>query len=397
MTIKVLTLTSLFPNSIQGRHGIFVENRLRHLVREYSDIELRVVAPIPWFPLKGKRFGEYGKYASVPKEENRYDVAVYHPRYPVIPKFGMNVAPYLMALSLYPFIKKLIREGFDFDLIDAHYFYPDGVAASIVAKWLGKPFICTARGSDISLLSHYPIPKKLIARAVEDAEHVITVCQALKDEMLNLEYKPKKISVLRNGVDLEVFAPPDNRGELRRQLGIKGFTVLSVGHLIERKGHHLVIDALQKLPNIKLLIVGDGPLEMQLKNQVKFCGLEKRVMFLGAINHQELKKYYGASDALVLASSREGWANVLLESMACGTPVVATSVWGTPEVVAETEAGVLVDRTVDSICKGIVALEKNYPDRAQTRKYAERFSWFSTIQRLNSIIHDTYDFYSTND
>jgi glycosyltransferase involved in cell wall biosynthesis len=96
------------------------------------------------------------------------------------------------------------------------------------------------------------------------------------------------------------------------------------------------------------------------------------------LSQSELKTLYQSADALVLASSREGWANVLLEAMACGTAVVATNLWGTPEVVAAPEAGVLVDRSVLDIAKGLDELFTQNIKRSDTRLYAEGFDWYST-------------------
>jgi len=107
--------------------------------------------------------------------------------------------------------------------------------------------------------------------------------------------------------------------------------------------------------------------------------VDARVQFLGAVPQAQLRGHYGNADALVLASSREGWANVLLESMACGTPVVASRVYGTPEVVAAPEAGVLMDeRTPQGVADAVNRLRAAYPDRGATRRYAERFSWDDT-------------------
>ena len=90
---------------------------------------------------------------------------------------------------------------------------------------------------------------------------------------------------------------------------------------------------MKSIPDTTLLIAGAGEERGRLEHQIAAAGLSGRVRLLGEVAHEELPSLYSAADALVLASSREGWANVLLESMACGTPVVATDVWGTAEVV----------------------------------------------------------------
>ncbi len=390
--MKILSFTTLYPNVEQPRHGIFVENRLSKLV-ESGYAEIKVLAPVPWFPLKNKIFGEYGKYARVPQKEVRHSMEVFHPRYPVLPKIGMNVAPFLMVSAMIPQIKKIQKSGFDFDLIDAHFFYPDGVAAVYLGRIFNKKVVVTARGTDLALYPTYYIPKKMLQWAIDQADAVITVCQSLADVAARLGQDQSKIEVMRNGVDLEVFSPGP-RDEKRKSLGLKGFTLISVGHHIERKGHYLVINALQYLSDVMLMIAGDGPMEKTLKQQVKNLGLDERVIFLGALPHEELCEYYGAADCLVLASSSEGWANVLLEAMACGTPVAATAVSGTPEVVQTSAAGQLIhERSAQGIAEAVRSLMKDYPDRADTRKYAEKFSWDETTQKqqllFNQLVNES--------
>ena len=378
--IRILVFSTLYPNPQQQRHGIFVEQRLRQLLSS-GRVEARVVAPVPWFPFRGKLFGEYGKYARVPRRETRHGIDIAHPAYPVIPKLGMSLAPFLLAAAMRPVLRRLLASGYDFDIIDAHYYYPDGVAAILLGRWFGKPVVITARGTDINLVPQCRLPRALIRWAAGEAAASITVCQALKDAMCKLGIDGERISVLRNGVNLELFRPVAARTELRQRLGIRGRTLISVGHLIERKGHHLVIAALARLPDIELLIAGDGPEEKALRAQAREIGVAGRVRFLGALKQDELREYYAAADALVLASSREGWANVLLESMACGTPVVATSVWGTPEVVAAPEAGVLAtERSAECLAAAVTKLFDDYPAREATRRYAEKFGWQPTTE-----------------
>lgn len=378
--IKTLLFSTLFPNSIQPQHGVFVRNRLQYVL-ETEKVQTKVIAPVPWFPFKSSIFGQYAKFSQVPFSENRNGIDVLHPRYLLLPKIGMNSAPESIFKAALPHAKRLIESGFDFDLIDAHYFYPDGVAAVMLAQKLEKPVIVTARGTDLNLIPQYEIPRKKILWAANHANAMITVCQALKDVLLDMGVPDKKITVLRNGVDLKKFSPPENRDMLREKLGMTGKMLISVGHLVERKGHHLIVEAMKMLPDYQLVIAGDGEERSNIVSLIKRLGLDDRVRMLGAIPHDDLKEYYGASDALVLASSREGWANVLLESMACGTPVAATKIWGTPEVVTIPASGVLVEeRNPNSIAEAIKYIFSQYPSRAETRSYAENFSWERTTE-----------------
>ncbi len=377
--MKLLTFSTLFPNLERPSHGIFVETRLRHLVAS-GRVESRVVAPVPWFPLRHARFGSYGRFARVPQTEVRSGIEVRHPRYALLPKIGMTPAPLLMAMAVKPVLRRLIDEGFDFDAIDAHYFYPDGVAAAMLGKEFGKPVVITARGSDITLLPQYRWPGKMIRWAADQAAGIITVCNALREELIVLGADPAKVVSLRNGVDLELFRPVD-RAAVRKELGVDGFTLLSVGNLVPVKGHELTIGALKELPEARLMIAGSGPERERLEALAVQLQVADRVRFLGPQPQAKLRDYYNAADAMVLSSSREGWANVLLESMACGTPVVASKVWGTPEVVAHADAGVLMqERSERGVAAAVRALQAAYPAREATRRYAEGFSWDATTQ-----------------
>lgn len=378
--MKVLTFTTLFPNAIRPHHGIFTETALSHILKT-GKIDARVIAPVPWFPFKNQRFGEYAKFAQIPQKETRIGIHVLHPRYPLPPRMGMTIAPFLLATSAKRSLEKLINDGFDFDVIDAHYFYPDGIAAIMLGQHFKKPTIISALGTDINLIPKFLLPRKMIKWAAERASSIVTVCEALRTELIHIGATREKIFALRNGVDLSLFRPVDRQLK-RAQLEIKEFTLISVGHLVPRKGHDLVISALTQLPNVHLIIVGEGPEEQRLKELAARENLANRVRFTGVLSQQELRVFYGACDALVLASSREGWANVLLESMACGTPVIASNIWGTPEVVRSSAAGLLMhENTSAGIAKTVLRLRENYPNRASTRAYAEQFSWKETTSK----------------
>jgi glycosyltransferase involved in cell wall biosynthesis len=374
--MKILTFSTLYPNAARPRHGVFVETRLRQLLAS-GRVESRVLAPVPWFPFRHSWFGQYALHARAPREEQRHGIRILHPRYAVVPKVGMTLAPFLLAQSVRPVLARVLAE-YPFDLIDAHYFYPDGVAAVLLGRYFDKPVVVTARGTDVNLIPRYRLPRAMIRWAALNAAGLITVAQSLKDDLVALGVPAGRIEVLRNGVDLQLFRPVE-REAARQRLGFRRKTLLSVGYLIPRKGHDIAIRALRLLPDVDLVIVGDGPEGPALQSLARSLAVGDRVTLVPAVPHEDLRYYYSAADALVLASSREGWANVLLESMACGTPVVATKAGGTPEVVSAAEAGVLMDeRTPEALADAARRLFTSYPDRAATRRFAEDYSWDTT-------------------
>jgi len=382
--MRLLTFSTLYPSLVRPTHGIFVETRLRHLLASGS-VQSVVMAPIPWVPLSLQGFGHYRAFARTPRQERLHDIEVLHPRYPLLPKVGMSTAPFLLAAACARSLHKVLERGYEFDVIDAHYFYPAGVAAMLLGRHFGKPVVITARGSDINLIAQYTIPRKFIIWAARRAAAVAAVSQALKYSLEQLGVDAAKVCVLRNGVDADAFRPLDRDVE-RARLGIDGRLLISVGNLVELKGNELAIRSLKSLPDASLFLIGDGPDRRRLESIARETGVGERVRFIGTVAQPDLPRYYSAADALVLASSREGWPNVLLEAMACGTPVVAARVGGTPEVVTSPVAGVLFEpRTVSALTSALQELFGSPPRREDTRHYAEGFGWNETTLGLRTL------------
>ncbi|MBL4790579.1 MAG: glycosyltransferase, partial [Kordiimonadaceae bacterium] len=266
-----------------------MENRLRHLIAG-SSITATVVAPVPWFPFKGRWFGAYGRAAEAPRQEERHGITIYHPRYLVIPKIGMLLTPYFLFRSALKSVQRLITKGQDFDLIDAHYLYPDGVAASKLARALGKPFVMTARGSDVTEIALLERPRMEILAAISGASHTICVSENLRRDLIGLGAEPKQITTLRNGVDLVRFhiqqldtlkyagTPKKNRQ----------WTLVFAGWLIPRKRLDLVLEVTRQIPELKTIIVGDGPLRNALEARAQKIGIADRVEFLGQKKPEEM-------------------------------------------------------------------------------------------------------------
>ena len=395
--LRILVFTTLFPNAVRPSHGVFVERRLRHLLRS-ERVEARVVAPVPWFPQLPRNvqpwFGRYSEYSRVPPEETRSGVEVLHPRYPTIPKIGTTPAPFLLAGRALPTLYAVRRDGYDFDLIDAHYFYPDGVAAWLMGRALGKPFVITARGSDVYQFPKHPVARRLIVAAAHAAGANIAVSAGLKAQLCKLGVAGEHIRVLRNGVDPQEFKLHD-RASMRTKHGldVPGIDrwACSVGNLVPLKSHDLVLAALARLPGIGLAIVGEGPERPRLEQLAHRLGIGARVRFLGVLPSASVNEVMAAADVMVLASSQEGWPNVLLESMASGTPVVASDIEGTREVVGAPEAGILVERSAEAIAAGTMQLLRSGLSRESTRAYAERYSWDETSRGQAELFRSVVD------
>ena len=379
--MKILTFTSLYPNAVNPQHGIFVETRLRKLV-ETGEVDARVIAPIQSFPVTVGPFARYAAYAAAPAFETRHGIDVHHPRFLSIPKVGMRLTPSSMAISARKLFRDIVERE-SIDLIDTHYFYPDGVAAARLAAETGVPCVITGRGTDLNLFPEYPAARREILNAVDRAAACITVSDALRTRLIDIGAPAEKVTTLRNGVDINLFAPVSagDRDAIRRRHRLAGPTIIAVGNLAPEKGQMMIVDALRSLPDVTLVLVSDGPDGGRLDTFIEDNNLAGRVRRLGRVPQLDLPGLYSAADASILASMREGWPNVLLESMACGTPVIAADVGAVREMVTVPAAGVIVaDRTPAAFAEAITGLLRSPPDRAATRAHAEKFSWAETTQ-----------------
>ncbi len=379
--LRVLVFSSLFPSEARPRHGIFVETRLAHLVKDCA-IDARVIAPVPWFPSSSPRFGAYAAFAATPRRATRPNgVEVTYPRYAMLPRVGTALQPGSMARAALADAVALQRAGWQPDLIDAHYLYPDSVAAAIVAERLNLPLVITARGTDVNVLAHMRGPGRRILRAAQRAGAVITVSSRLKQALLDLGMAASKVVVLRNGVDPDMFKPTD-RHAARARFGFDSQPIaVCVGNLVEEKGFELAIDALVQMQDWQLLIVGDGPARAQLAGHAARAGVASRVRFHPNMAQAELADAYSAADVLLLTSTREGWPNVVLESLACGTPVVAVDVGAVGEMITDPAIGrVVAVRDAVQLAGAVDGLMLSRPERDRTRAHARQFDW-PTISR----------------
>ena len=338
--LRVLTLSTLFPDASRPNFGVFVERQTLGLAA-LPDLALKVVAPIglPVWPLR--RLARYRPLARVPRRETWRGIDVWRPRFATVPGTGgrFHVAALVQALT--PLLDRL-RADFAFDVIDAEFFFPDGPAAAALGRRYGVPVSIKARGADIHHWGHGPTAAQ-IRRAGRHAAGMLAVSEALKRDMAAIGLDPARIRVHRTGVDLDRFHPVD-RAAAKTGLGIDGPLIVSVGALIARKGHDIVIAALADLPGATLLIAGEGPERRRLEAQIAALGLGDRVRLLGSVAHGDLPPLLAAADVMALASSSEGLANAWVEALACGTPIVITDAGGARELVTNAAAGRIIAR-----------------------------------------------------
>lgn len=377
--MRVLTFTSLFPSTARPRHGIFVETRLQQLVCD-AGIDVRVIAPVPWFPFRSPHFGSYAHFAATPRRAVRDNgLQVSYPRYLMLPKLGVALQPDSMARAATVDVEALQTSGWRPDIIDAHYFYPDGVAAALLAQRMGVPLVVTARGTDVNVLGRTPGPARRILWAAQRCAAVIAVSTRLKESLLSLGVEAGKVTVIRNGVDANLFRPVE-RQSARQRLGLPGGRVIAacVGNLVPEKGFALAIEVLRELPDLHLVIVGDGPLRAALAALAHILHVHDRVTFLGTLPQPELATVYSSADVLLLTSTREGWPNVLLEAMACGIPVVAADVGAAAEMVTSHEVGrIVAAREAGAFAEAIRGLLAQGISPDLVRRHAVGFDWAS--------------------
>nr|WP_320114299.1 glycosyltransferase [uncultured Desulfuromonas sp.] len=377
--MKVLSFSYCFPNKDNPTWGIFVYQRLAALAQL---AELKVCSPVPWFPMVTGT-------DSQGNEQCWNDVSVFRPRFFYIPKFLKNYDGRFYALGLRGWFESL-RKSWQPDLLDAHFVWPDGVGVALLAQKFNIPCVITLRGKLYECLKDDNQTQQC-RRALQGAQAVISVSSRMAEEAVRLGADAKRLAVIPNGVDLNHFRIRD-RQECREKLNLPatGRLLVTVAHLGHRKGHHEVIEALAALPDdVRLIIVGgdaQGGSQEQLLEVAGTHGVQGRLILPGRQAYELIPYYYSAADASVLASYREGCPNAVLESLACGTPVVATDVGAVPDILPQPECGRMVPPQQVAPLKQALSdvLEQSWQPQ-QVRSASGVRSWDQVAEEVNKI------------
>ena len=379
--LRILSLSTLYPNHQTPNFGVFVERQMQ-AVAARGDVDLVMVNPIglPPFPLS--LHPRYRSLRALPEVEHRGGVKVLRPRFLLLPGTGGRFNAAAEARAVLPLARRLHAEQ-AFDLIDAQFFYPDGPAAVAMAKALDLPSSIKARGADIHHWGSAPGTAKQVRRAALEASGLLAVSGGLADDIADLGVPRGKITIHRTGLDRSVFYPRD-KAQSRDALGLPhGVPVLAcVGALIPRKGQRYAIETMPLLPEAILVLAGAGPDEAELKQLALSLEVIDQVRFLGAVPHGDLPVVLSAADVFVLPTASEGLANVWVEALACGTPVVTTPIPGAQELLTDPAWGALAARDKLAIAIEVSKILKAPPARAKVQEGAAGFSWEASAAAL---------------
>jgi glycosyltransferase involved in cell wall biosynthesis len=377
--VHVVTFSNLFPSSVMPTHGLFVQERMRRVVAA-GGFRWSVVAPVPdviW-PL---RRGAYKAWASVPLSESRGGVDVHHPRFRHWPGMSQRRQADAVRDGARSLLRQLCADGPV--VVDAHYLWPDGVAAGELAQELSVPFTLTARGTDVNVLAQDPAIAARIAAVAAAAHACMAVSDALGQRFAAAAGLPDgAVRTVRNGVDLDRFAPGD-QAAARTALGLPadGRIALGVGRLVPGKGFDVAARAVRQLDDLTLVLVGAGAERPTIEDAGG-----GRVRFLGAQPPERVALAYRAADLLVLPSEREGWPNVVTEALACGLPVVASRVGGIPQILGDDpppQLGAMVQPgDVDGLVTALTATLAAGRRTDEVRAFAERYGWAEPVAEL---------------
>ena len=377
--LKILMLTRLFPSHAFPAFGTFCIERAKALA-VHADV--RVMVPTPYYPkwLPGKE--DWKKWTRVERQGSvENNIRVTYPRYASVP----GTATWLQGVTMVRSARRDLESNYgDWrpDVIDGHFAFPDGYAATRLGRAIGAPVVVTCHGSDLRQYPDIPVAGAMTRWTLRHADRVISVSSDLMRRSITLGCPTERAVFLTNGVDPSKFSVRA-QSDCRAQLGLPLDRKIGVyvGFLIDRKDQSLILHALVELrqqgkPVPLIVLVGDGPNRQRLENEVVVLGLQNDVILAGQRRHDEVALWMGAADWLLLSSSSEGWATVYFEAMACGRPVLTSNVSSAKDAIHSPEFGMVVEpRTAQAFAAAMNAASLKTYDENVIRHYAEQNSW----------------------
>lgn len=386
-------ISHMYPSPVNPTGGIFVHEQVKALRARGHDV--RVVSPKGWAP---PGLSRWSSYRDVVARDVVDGIEVHYPRKLTLPGGRLrhrNAEAFLLGIRR---TVRRIHAEWSIDVIHAHMMVPDGWAASRIGPELGVPTVGTAHRADVLDIPAQGAKSRMqVAEAIRSLDAVVTVSRAIGDAADAIARPKRPITVVPNGADAEVFLPRDPV-EARRRLGIpEGGPVVSyVGKLVPRKGVDTLIESMGVLAAREsgaphLVMAGIGPMRESLEQRARELGVADRITWLGKVPHDDVGWVMSTGDVFILPSLSEGLPTVVCEAMACGLPVVATAVDGTPEIVDEPATGLLVQpHDIDGIAAALSRLLDDPALRAQMgaealRRSAADYTWAANARRMEDV------------
>ncbi len=389
--MKVVVVTNIFPNPAEPTRGTFIASLVRALPKDVT--VTAVIVPLPWFP-KWKplaRFPRLYLNACIPNQWEWEGIPVYCPKYFFLPKVMGALQSLMVFLSIFPVLSRLKKER-QCQIINAHFIYPDGVAACWAARQLHLPIVLSARGTDINQYAYYRFRRPQIIFALLKASQITAVSETLTKQIIALGVPHTKVSHIANGIDHTAFYPQDPIA-CRRQLRLDPTLphLLFVGRFSEEKNIATLIEAVRMLQDknhhrFDLHLVGQGTLETELKERARSLKYPDWIHFQGARGHEEIPVWLGAAAALCLPSLREGMPNVVLEALASGRPVIASKVGGSVNLIKNEKNGYLYEpNTAAELARAIEMTLSQGWDVATITASVAHLTWPQTGEAYHAV------------
>jgi glycosyltransferase involved in cell wall biosynthesis len=376
--LRVLSLSTCFPDRGRPWLGNFVERQSLALASR-PGVEVELIVPLGLTPLPFSWNARQCALRSLPEAEQWKGLAVHRPRFHRFPGLSA-LRPPALARRLVPLCAAIL-ERYPFDIVSAEFAWPEGPAALRIARAFAVPLAIKTRGIDFHKWLGNSFTRSALLQALHGADIVLAISVELRDRLIALGLSPERVVLHHNGIDRQLFHLRD-RAVAKASLRVQGPLLLCVGNLTPIKRQSLAIDALAQLPGATLLIAGAGPERARLAARARGLGLSDRVRLLGTVPHPLLPAFYAAADMLIHPSSVEGFANVRLEALACGTPVVTTNVGSAHELIDRPEAGRIVEARAEAIAAAAGELLSSPPCPEKVAVAAERFSWEGNAAEL---------------
>ncbi len=380
--MRVLSFSYCFPTDVCPTRGVFVAQRLAALGK-LADVE--VAAPIPTFPLISRLRGGLS-----PLQGEWRGLRVHRPRFFYFPGTLKLLDGRLYARGLRRWVEGICGRWRP-DVLDAHFVWPDGVGVSLLARQLGMPYVITLRGQIYPCVEDRR--REQCVTALRGAAAVISVSDPMADIARELGVPDERIHVIPNGVDIQAFRPRD-KTSARRELGLDedGRLIVTVAHLGPRKGSRETIRAMTELPSdVRLILVGEDGRGCRNTHAIHALatqlGLDDHVIVAGRQPYEKVPLYFNAADVSVLASYREGCPNVVLESLASGTPVVASDVGAVPDLLSSPVAGrVVPPQQVGPLSEALADVLRTPPAPDDVARVSAVKSWDDVAEATHEVL-----------